>query len=57
MPTKLSRSIAQLSILSLLTVALIATGAQMASADLNSNNRAVYPTEPKGEAIDGLYNF
>jgi hypothetical protein len=52
MPKQLSRSIAQLSILSLLTVALIATGAQMASADLNSNNRAVYPTEPKGEAID-----
>jgi hypothetical protein len=52
MPKQFSRSIAQLSILSLLTVALIATGAQMASADLNSNNRAVYPTEPKGDAID-----
>jgi hypothetical protein len=52
MAKQLARSIAQLSILSLLAVALIATGAQMASADLNSNNRAVYPTEPKGEAID-----
>lgn len=46
------RSIAQLSTLSLLTVALIATGAQMASANLNSNNRAVYPTEYKSNAID-----
>jgi hypothetical protein len=53
MPKQLSRSIAQLSTLSILTVALIASGAQMASADLNSNNRTgVYPTEPKGDAID-----
>lgn len=53
MPKKLSRSIAQLSTLSILTVALIASGAQMASAGPNSNNRTgVYPTEPKGDAID-----
>jgi hypothetical protein len=53
MPKKLARSIAQLSTLSILTVALIASGAQMASAGPNSNNRTgVYPTEPKGDAID-----
>jgi hypothetical protein len=53
MPNQFSRSIAQLSTLSILMVALIVTGAQMASAGSDSNNRTgVYPTEPKGEAID-----
>jgi hypothetical protein len=53
MPKQLSRSIAQFSTLSILTVALIASGAQMAFAGPNSNNRTgVYPTAPKGDAID-----
>jgi hypothetical protein len=53
MPNQISRSIAKFSTLSILTVALIVTGAQIASAGLNSNNRTgVVPTEPKGDAID-----
>jgi hypothetical protein len=53
MPKQFSRSLAQLSTLSILTMALMASGAEMASAGPNSNNRTgVYPTEPKGDAID-----
>jgi hypothetical protein len=49
----LSRSITQFSAISILTGLLIITGAQMASADLNSNNRTQpVPTEPKNVAID-----
>lgn len=49
----LSRSIAKLSVLSILTSALMVTGAQIASADLNSNNRTFsVPTESKNVAID-----
>jgi hypothetical protein len=54
MPSKsFSRSIAILSILSILASALVVTGAQIASADMNSNNRTFpVPTESKNVAID-----
>jgi hypothetical protein len=49
----LSRSVAKFSALSMLTGVLMITGAQMASADLNSNNRTFpVPTESKNNAID-----
>jgi hypothetical protein len=53
MPKQLSRSIAQLSTLSILTLALMFAGAQTAAANSNSNNRTFpVPTERKGDAID-----
>lgn len=49
----LSRSIAQLSALPILMGTLIFSGAQIARADLNSNNRTFpVPTESKSVAID-----
>ena len=49
----ISRSIAKFSALSILTGTLLFSGAQIAHADLTSNNRTFpVPTQPKSVAID-----